>query len=172
MSPLNVPAPWLTFIGRLTLRPLHEVIDSILAKNPGSISGAADNWFVCALAERDPTAAERALVALGDGPCWGDDVINLSRNFGDGLLARVMKDEAKARAAFSKARTEQEKIVQAQPEYGPALCVLGLIDAALGHKEAALEEGRRAHRTSSRGKRFRQWQPHDPVLRDHGGVDR
>src|SRR6476469_3291319 len=80
--------------------PLHEVIDSILAKNPGSISGAADNWFVCALAERDPTAAERALVALGDNPCWGDDAINLSRSFGDGLLARVMKDEAKARAAF------------------------------------------------------------------------
>jgi len=125
-------------------RPLHELIDSILAKNPGSISDAASSWFVCALAEHDPSAAERALVALGDGPCWSDDVIDLSRNFGDGLLARVMKDEAKARAAFSKARTEQEKIVQAQPEYGPALCVLGLIDAALGHKEAALEEGRRA----------------------------
>jgi TolB-like protein/Tfp pilus assembly protein PilF len=125
-------------------RPLHEMIDSILAKNPGSISDAANSWFVCALAERDPTAAERALVALGDGPCWGEDVIDLSRNFGDALLARVMKDEAKARAAFSKARTEQEKIVQAQPEYGPALCVLGLIDAALGRKEAALEEGRRA----------------------------
>src|SRR5438309_592595 len=120
-------------------RPLHEMIDSILAKNPGSISDAANSWFVCALAEHDPSAADRALVALGDGPCWGDDVIDLSRNFGDGLLARVMKDEAKARAAFSKARTEQEKIVQAQPEYGPALCVLGLIDAALGHKEAALE---------------------------------
>jgi TolB-like protein/Flp pilus assembly protein TadD len=124
--------------------PLHEMIDSILAKNPGSISDAASSWFVCALAERDPSAAERALVALGGGPCWGDDVIDLSRNFGDGLLARVMKDEAKARAAFSKARTEQEKIVQAQPGYGPALCVLGLIDAALGRNEAALEEGRRA----------------------------
>jgi TolB-like protein len=132
------------FYWKADTAPLHEVIDSILARNPGSISGAADSWFVCALAERDPTAAERALVALGDGPCWGDDVINLSRNFGDGLLARVMKDEAKARAAFSKARTEQETIVQAQPEYGPALCVLGLIDAALGRKEAALEEGRRA----------------------------
>ena len=124
--------------------PLHEVIDSILAKNPGSISDAASSWFVCALAERDPSAAERALVALGGGPCWGDDVIDLSRDFGDGLLARVMKDEAKARAAFSKARTEQEKIVQAQSDYGPALCVLGLIDAALGRNEAALEEGRRA----------------------------
>jgi tetratricopeptide (TPR) repeat protein len=55
-----------------------------------------------------------------------------------------MKDEAKARTAFTKARVEQEKIVQAQPDYGPPLCVLGLIDAALGNKEAALEEGRRA----------------------------
>ena len=34
--------------------------------------------------------------------------------------------------------------MQAQPDYGPALCVLGLIDAALGRKEAALKQGRRA----------------------------
>jgi hypothetical protein len=34
--------------------------------------------------------------------------------------------------------------VQAQPGYGPALCVLGLIDAALGRKKEALSEGRRA----------------------------
>ena len=46
--------------------------------------------------------------------------------------------------AFSKARAEQEKIVQGQPDYGPALCVLGLIDAGLGRNQAALEEGRRA----------------------------
>jgi hypothetical protein len=29
-------------------------------------------------------------------------------------------------------------------DYAPALCLLGLIDAALGNKQAALEEGRRA----------------------------
>jgi hypothetical protein len=34
--------------------------------------------------------------------------------------------------------------VQKQKDYAPALCVLGLIDAALGDKQAALEEGRRA----------------------------
>jgi hypothetical protein len=34
--------------------------------------------------------------------------------------------------------------VQAQPDYGPALCVLGLIDAALGRKDLALDEGRQA----------------------------
>ncbi len=56
----------------------------------------------------------------------------------------MMKDEARAEAAFRKARLEQEKIVQAQPDYAPPICVLGLIDAALGRKEEALREGRRA----------------------------
>jgi TolB-like protein/Tfp pilus assembly protein PilF len=47
-------------------RPLRQTIDAILAQGPGAIASAADVWFLCALAERDPAAAERALVALGD----------------------------------------------------------------------------------------------------------
>jgi len=125
-------------------RPLHQTIDSILARDPAAIAPSADGWFFCAMVERDPAAAERALVALGANICWGESAINLSRKFGEGLLARVTKDEARARAAFGAARAEQQKIVEAQPDYGPALCVLSLIDAALGRKEEALEEGRRA----------------------------
>lgn len=56
----------------------------------------------------------------------------------------MANDEHKAQSAFAAARVEQEKIAQAQPDYGPPLCVLGLIDAALGRKEEALREGRRA----------------------------
>jgi tetratricopeptide (TPR) repeat protein len=96
------------------------------------------------MAERDSAAAKRALVALGDHHCWNEDTITLSHSFGEGLLARMSKDELRARTAFEAARAQQEKIVQAQPDYGPALCVLGLIDAALGRKELALDEGRRA----------------------------
>jgi tetratricopeptide (TPR) repeat protein len=125
-------------------RPLRQTIDAILAQGSGAIDSAADTWFFCALAERDPAAAERALVALGDNQCWGEGTIILSHSFGEGLLARMTKDEARARTAFEAARAQQEKIVQAQPDYGPALCVLGLIDAALGRKDLALEEGRRA----------------------------
>jgi TolB-like protein/Tfp pilus assembly protein PilF len=132
------------FYWKADTRPLHQTIDAILAQGPGAIVSAADDWFSCALAERDSAAAERALVALGDNPCWGEDAITLSRSFGEGLLARMTKDEARARTAFEAARTQQEKIVQTQPDYGPALCVLGLIDAALGRKDLALEEGRRA----------------------------
>ena len=53
-------------------RPLHQTIDAILAQGPGAIASAADIWFFCALAERDPAAAERALVALGENPCWSE----------------------------------------------------------------------------------------------------
>jgi TolB-like protein/Tfp pilus assembly protein PilF len=125
-------------------RPLRQTIDAILAQGPAAIASAADTWFFCALAERDPAAAERALVALGDNQCWVEGTINLSRSFGEGLLARMTKDEARARTAFEAARAQQEKIVQAQPDYGPALCVLAMIDAVLGRKDLALEEGRRA----------------------------
>ena len=151
-------------------RPLHQTIDAILAQGPGAIASAADIWFVCALAERDPAAAERALVALGDNPCWGEGAIILSRSFGEGLLARMTKDEARARTAFEAARAQQEKIVQAQPDYGPALCVLGLIDAALGRKDLALDEGRRAIALMPLEKDVTQRQPRPSIFRHHGSV--
>jgi len=132
------------FFWKADTRPPLQAIDAILAQEPSAIAVAADTWFLCALADRDPATAERALVAVGDNACWSEGVIRLSRSFGEGLLARMTKDEARARTAFEAARAQQEKIVQAQPDYGPALCVLGLIDAALGRKDLALEEGRRA----------------------------
>src|SRR5437588_278491 len=125
-------------------RPLRQTTDAILAKGAGAIASAADTWFFYALVERDPATAERALVAVGENDPWTEGGIILSRSFGEGLLARMTKDEARARTAFEAARAQQEKIVQAQPDYGPALCVLGLIDAALGRKDLALDEGRRA----------------------------
>ena len=46
---------------------------------------------------------------------------------------------------FSNGSTAIPVVIgQAQPDYGPAWCVLGVIDAALGRKEDALREGRRA----------------------------
>src|SRR5262249_48714221 len=92
-------------------QPLPHTIESILAQGPRAIASAADSWFACALAERDAAAAERALAALGDSPCWADGGLLLSHRFGEGLLARMTNDEGRARAAFETARAEQEKIV-------------------------------------------------------------
>jgi serine/threonine-protein kinase len=124
-------------------RLLHTTIDSILAEDPSAAENIADNWLTLALCERDAKAAERALEALGDNS-FVQDAIHFSHSFGEGLVARMTHDDARARSAFAAARSEQAQAVQAQPEYGPAVCLLGLIDAALGRKEEALQEGRRA----------------------------
>jgi TolB-like protein/Flp pilus assembly protein TadD len=123
-------------------RKLHQLIDSVRSEDPGAVPAIADTWLLCALMERDAVSAEKALNALGE-TSLSDDVVQFSRPFVEGLIARMTKDEQKARSAFTAARTEQEKIVDEQPNYGPALCVLGLIDAALGRKDEALREGRR-----------------------------
>ena len=122
---------------------LHQLIDSIRSKNPSTLPSIADTWLLCALMERDTATAENALNALGE-TALSDDVMQFSRPFVEGLIARMTNDEQKAHSAFIAARAEQQKIVDAQPDYGPALCVLGLIDAALGRKDEALQEGRRA----------------------------
>jgi len=124
-------------------RPLHQTIDEIRAKNPEAVKSVADVWFLCALADRDASGAETALDALGDAT-FGDDQVQFDAAFGRGLLGRMLKDENKARSAFEASRPEQEKIVQEQAEFGPAVCILALIDAGLGRKEEALREIRRA----------------------------
>ncbi len=124
-------------------RPLHELIDSIRATNPGAIPDIVDKWLTCALAERDAAAADSALAARGERS-FGNEVVKYSPRFVEGLIAQMKQDDAKARAAFTLARAEQEKLVRADPDDAGALCVLGLIDSALGRKEEALREGRRA----------------------------
>jgi adenylate cyclase len=124
--------------------PMCRFVERVRSERPESIPDVVDNWFRCALTKRDRAGAEQALAALGDNPCLPDAPILLKRDFGEGLLARAMHDEAGARRAFTTARAAQEQLVQKQKDYAPALCVLGLIDAGLGNKQAALEEGRRA----------------------------
>jgi TolB-like protein/class 3 adenylate cyclase/Tfp pilus assembly protein PilF len=125
-------------------RPLHEVIAQLRTDQPAAMTEVAELWFISALADRDSSEAEQALIAVADNNCWDEGAIQLGQHFGEGLLARVMHDEAHAHAAFTAARLEQEKVVQKQQSYGPAFMVLALIDAALGNKQAALEEGRHA----------------------------
>jgi tetratricopeptide (TPR) repeat protein len=124
-------------------RPLRRTIDEIRRTEPAAIQRMANSMFLCALAERDVAAAETALVALGSNP-FGYDQMLFRPKMNEGLIARLANDSDKARAAFTLAREQQEKIVQVQPDYAAAVCLLGLIDAALGRKEEALREGRRA----------------------------
>jgi tetratricopeptide (TPR) repeat protein len=123
---------------------VHQVINPLLENNPRAIHQVADSWVGCALADRDPTAAKAAVIAAGENMPLNEHAVHFSRSFVEGWIARLERNELKARGAFESARAEQEKIVQAQPGYAPPLCVLGVIDAALGRKQEALSECRRA----------------------------
>jgi len=140
----KIARAFVEFHWKADTRPLHQMLDSIRATNPAATQSIADGWLICALAERDPVAAKNAVIAAGANPPFTDEAVNFSRPFVEGVVARMTKDEDEARSAFTAARAEQEKIIEAQPNYGPPLCVLGLIDAALGRKEEALREGQRA----------------------------
>jgi TolB-like protein/DNA-binding winged helix-turn-helix (wHTH) protein/Tfp pilus assembly protein PilF len=124
-------------------RPLHRLIDEIRAKGHGAIQSVAAGWLECALAERDLGAATEALEAMGENTL-GNTIPKYGARFVQGLIGRMAKDGARAHGAFTAARAEQEKLVRADPDDAGALCVLGLIDAALGRKEEALREGWRA----------------------------
>ena len=123
-------------------RPLRETIRTNLSENPATAPDLAAQWFYLALCERDAAAITEALAAIPDSGTALD--LNFPRSFCEGVAARARGDEATAHAAFLAAHAELERTVSEQPGYGPALCVLGLIDAALGRKDEALREGRRA----------------------------
>jgi len=125
-------------------QPLHQLINDILVESPAATESVSESWLYCTLAERDAAGARNALLASGENFGFTDDVVQFPHTFLEAIIARMAKDQDKARAAFAVARSEQEKAIQAQPNYAPPLCVLGLIDAGLGRKEEALHEGWRA----------------------------
>jgi TolB-like protein/class 3 adenylate cyclase/Flp pilus assembly protein TadD len=140
----KVARAFVEFHWKADTRPLHQTLDSIRTTNAAAVQSIADGSLICALAERDAAAAKDAAIAAGENPPFTDEAVNFSRPFVEGVIARMTRDDGKAQSAFTAARVEQEKTIQAQPNYGPPLCVLGLIDAGLGRKEEALREGRHA----------------------------
>jgi TolB-like protein/class 3 adenylate cyclase/Flp pilus assembly protein TadD len=129
------------------LRPLQSVLGKNFTDNPAVLRTYASDCFLMALYARNPVAAEKALAAITDNTFGLSGGGEFNRAYAQGLVARMKGDAAGARAAFSAARTEQEKIARTQSDgatQSGAICSLGLIDAALGRKREALSEGRRA----------------------------
>lgn len=128
---------------RADSKPMHSIIDVILAENPKSAEGFADQWLYLALCERDPDAATRALAAMPNNG-YTNEGFAFPKSWCEALLARARGDTPTATAALVRAREAVEKTVHEQPEYAQALCVLGMVDAGLGNKAEAIREGQRA----------------------------
>ena len=123
--------------------PLMSTIDAFVAQDSSEAKHLAWIWIRGALCKRDYDGARRALAALPMDGCY-DDTIPMPRFWCEGVVAQMGGDNAAAHAAFTAARKEAAKLIADQPDYAEGVCVLGLADAALGHKDEAIREGRRA----------------------------
>jgi len=124
-------------------RPLISTIEAFVAQDSSEAKHLAYIWVPGALCKRDYDGARRALAALPMDGCY-DDTIPIPRSWCEGVVAQLRGDRAAASAAFTNARAEGAKLVAEQPDYAEGFCVLGMADAALGHKDDAIREGRRA----------------------------
>src|SRR6476469_8715656 len=123
--------------------PLISTIEAFVARDSSEAKHLAWAWIRGALCKRDYDGARRAIDALPIDGCY-DDSIPFPRTWCEGVVARLSNDKASAYAAFTTTRSEAAKLVAGQPDYPEGLCVLAMADAALGHREEAIREGRRA----------------------------
>jgi TolB-like protein/Tfp pilus assembly protein PilF len=128
---------------RADAQPVHEAVQKALVEDPSAVEAIAEQSLYIALCRRDAPEMKSALASL---PHRGIIPFNVRMPypFCEGLVARVECNPRAAEAAFSAGRAEMENVLRDQPDYAEGLCLLAMIDAALGRKEEALTEGRRA----------------------------
>jgi TolB-like protein/Tfp pilus assembly protein PilF len=122
---------------------MHAVIHDVIAEDPNAGAAFAQDWLLHAICERNSAEIQSALTFI---PREGTTsvTVRICRPFYQGLAARALNDTISAKSSFLAARAEMEKIVEEEPDYPQALSVLGMSDAALGRKEDAVREARRA----------------------------
>lgn len=139
----KVARAWVEAEWKADTKPLADQIDRVLKQNPAAGSTFTQYYIALGLYHRDAKTAENALAVM---PAQGLplDQVPLPVPFWKGLVARMKGDSAGAETAFLAARADMERIVREQPNYASATSTLALIDAGLGRKQEAINEGRRA----------------------------
>jgi tetratricopeptide (TPR) repeat protein len=123
------------------LRPYQVLMAELTAADPKKAVEADDiNYTIC---ERTPEAFARGLEHYPRGGSVNNGV-NYPHAYFEGVVAICEGDLEKARSAFKLARAEVAAVVERDPEFAPAISLLGMIDSGLGRKEEALREGRYA----------------------------
>jgi serine/threonine protein kinase/tetratricopeptide (TPR) repeat protein len=134
---LRIGREWVWFLAKADTVPVRAVLNTIEAEGPSSAAEVAGRSFQIARSERDPAAAARALANI-------PSALQTFRAWFEGYLAKLRQDAPTAHTAFTVARAEIEKLVRAQPENAQQLSDLARIDAELGDKKKAIQEGRTA----------------------------
>jgi len=131
--------------------PWRTEIENILTNEPGSEKDpfVTGQRYMLALYDRDWDAASSLAATLSEKNSLEWSFPELGRDFWAGVAARLKGDETSAHAAFMGARVQQEEEIRGHPDNVSLLAELGLIDAGLGRKEEALNEGRRSMELAS-----------------------
>lgn len=125
------------------VHPLREAAEIIVQSNPNAAGSVAESQVVVERYARDHASAARAVLNLTTDGCRVEG-LPFPRSFCEGLVAREGGNVVSADLAFVRAREEVAQMLNQQPKYAEALCVLGTIDAALNRKDDAIREGRLA----------------------------
>jgi serine/threonine protein kinase/Tfp pilus assembly protein PilF len=129
---------------RADIRPWRNELNAIVSENPGAAPSISEDLWLCAILERDVAAAERALATIppeGFQAYWG---FVAPREWYVGYTARIFERPETARVAFAAARAILEKQLRENPDNALTWSYLGLVKAALGEKQEAIEAGQRA----------------------------
>jgi tetratricopeptide (TPR) repeat protein len=129
---------------RADIRPWRNELNAIVSENPAAASTLSEDLWCCAILERDVAATDRALATIPRGGIKGYLGMVWPREWYVGYTARTFDRPETARAAFAAARANLEKQLREKPDNGLAWTLLGLVKAALGEKEEAIEAGQRA----------------------------
>jgi tetratricopeptide (TPR) repeat protein len=124
------------------LSPLREAITTQRAAHQLDDDHAGQTQMMLALWSHDAAVVSRILSDKHEPLGW-NGVVYPDAWF-EAIAARIRGDNNASVKAFAKARPEMERRVVAAPTQGLQLSVLAMIDAGLGHKEQAVQEGKRA----------------------------
>jgi TolB-like protein/thiamine kinase-like enzyme len=129
---------------RADTKPLRAMCETIISEDTATISTVAAWLLYVALYDRNLEAATRALSQMPLDATWGKEGVSFPRAWCAGLVARLKGDRQTSHAQFESAREQVSNALLTHPDDANTLCALGMIDAALGNKDLAIREGRRA----------------------------
>jgi serine/threonine-protein kinase len=128
---------------RADIEPWKTVLRSVFGDAPEVARDFAGEYLDLARFERNWDEAARVVSVMPPDGCRVE-AFPFPNDWCKGVVARSRGDEEGARSAFTSARAQIDKTLRQQSDNGPTLCVLGLIDAALGNRRDAIQEGKRA----------------------------
>jgi serine/threonine protein kinase len=129
---------------RAEIGPMKSELNAWLAEDPGVASKISGALWNCAILERDPAAADRALADMAPEGSRGYFGFVVPREWYQGYTARLFNRPEAARAAFVATCSTLEKHLRETPEDGLSWSMLGRAKAMLGEKEQAITAGQRA----------------------------